>query len=238
MPNTSVSEIVHKDFSSDAHMGRGLRQGCPIAPLVYAAWTSRLLGILNDKIRSAWTDTTMTIFADDKFLCWKIQGEQDLAQAMREIAVVLQTLEDMGMKVSHSKSEAVLSLKGTEAERMKKRYIQKRDGISKLRIGLAGDTVRIPLKDEIKYLGVVLSCGNYELQSAKHRCKLAQVAYVRLRKVFRPGAVISKAARLRIYRACVWPAVAYGVLGLGLDLRALRHICSTVAGHLRKIQRL
>ena len=84
----------------------------------------------------------------------------------------------------------------------------------------------------------MLSYGNYELQSAKHRCKLAQVAYARLRKVFRTGAVISRAARLRIYRACVWPVIAYGILGLGLDSRALRHVCSTVAGQLRKIQRL
>ena len=56
----SISEVAHGDFSSDVQMGQGLRQGCPIAPLVYAAWTSRLLGILNLKIRSSWTDSTMT----------------------------------------------------------------------------------------------------------------------------------------------------------------------------------
>ena len=180
----------------------------------------------------------MTIFADDKFLCWKIQGERDLEQAIREIAVVLQTLDALGMTVSHSKSEAVLSLKGAEADRLKKRYIQRRDGVDKLRIDLADGSVHIPIKGEIKYLGILLSYGSYELQSARHRCKLAQVAYIRLHKVFRTGAVISRAARLRIYRACEWPVVAYGILGLGLDSRALSQICSTVAGHLRKIQRL
>ena len=39
----SVSEIVHGEHSFDVKMGQGLRQGCPAAPLVYAAWTARLL---------------------------------------------------------------------------------------------------------------------------------------------------------------------------------------------------
>ena len=234
----SISEVAHGDFRSDVEMGQGLRQGCPVAPLVYAAWTSRLCSILNSKLQSSWTDSAITIFADDKFLRWKINGAADLEQAIREVAVVLQTLGDIGMTVSHSKSEAVLVVKGSDADRVRKRFIHKRNGVDTLRRGLADGSVYIPIKTEVKYLGIMLSYGSYELRSAKHRCRLAQVAFGRLHKVFCTGAAISQQARLRVYRACVWPVVTYGLLGLGPDARALDHVCSTVATHLRKIQRL
>ena len=102
----SVSEIVYGEHTSDVKMGHGLRQGCPIAPLVYAAWTSRLCKLLNERLGSTWSQSALTIFADDKFLCWKIGSERDLGQAVREVGVVLATLKELGMKVSSSKSEA------------------------------------------------------------------------------------------------------------------------------------
>ena len=77
----SVSEIAYGGHSSDVKMGQGLRQGCPVAPLVYAAWTSRLCSLLNSRIRSSWSQSTLTIYADDKFLCWQIKSERDLVQA-------------------------------------------------------------------------------------------------------------------------------------------------------------
>ena len=81
----SVSEIVYGEHTSDVKMGQGLRQGCPIAPLVYAAWTSRLCKLLNERLGSAWSQSALTIFADDKFLYWKIGSERDLDQAVREV---------------------------------------------------------------------------------------------------------------------------------------------------------
>ena len=234
----SVSEIVYGEHTSDVKMGQGLRQGCPIAPLVYAAWTSRLCKLLNERLGRNWSQSTLTIFADDKFLCWTIGSERDLEQAVREVGVVLATLRELGMKVSNSKSEAVLAVKGNEADAARKRFVVKWNGEMCLRVGKSTNTANIPIKSELAYLGVQLSYGSYELQSAKHRCKLAKVAFSRLHRVLRTGAVLSKAAKLRIYRACVWPVLAYGLPGLGLDARAMDSVCSTAAMHLRKILRL
>ena len=219
-------------------MGRGLRQGCSIAPLVYAFWTSRLCKLLNAKLGSTWSQSTLTIFADDKLLCWQIGNERDLDQALREVGGVLATLQEMGMKVSSFKSEAVLALKGSEADAVRKRLVVKWNGQMCLRVGRSQNTAYIPVKSEISYLGIQLSHGSYKLQSARHRCQLAKAAFARLHRVLRKGAALSKAAKLRIYRACVWPVLVYGLHGLGLDNRALDCVCSTAAMQLRKILRL
>ena len=64
--------------------------------------------------------------------------------------MVLQTLGEMGMTVSHSKSEAVLVVKASDADRVWKLFIHRRDGVDKLRIGLADGSVFILVKTEIK----------------------------------------------------------------------------------------
>ena len=56
----SVSEIVHGEHSSDVKMGQGLRQGCPVVLLVYAAWTARLRYTLNSRVRSTWPSSALT----------------------------------------------------------------------------------------------------------------------------------------------------------------------------------
>ena len=95
----------------------------------------------------------------------------------------MSTLTEMGMKVSHSKSEAVLALKGRDAEAVRKRFVVRRAGIDCLRIGRVDNCIYIPLKTEIKDLGILLSYGSYEFRSAQHRCKLAKAAFKRLHRV-------------------------------------------------------
>ena len=150
----------------------------------------------------------------------------------------MNTLKELGMKVSSSKSGAVLAVKGGDAEAVRRRFLVRRNGVECLRVADADGSVYIPVKMELAYLGILLSNGSYELQSAKHRCKLAKAAFSRLHRVLRTGSVLSKAAKLRVYRACVWPVLTYGLPGLGLDARALDTVFSTVAMHLRKILRL
>ena len=109
--NTSCT-VVHGDFEGSAGMSKGLRQGCPIAPLVYLAWSVRFLRQVNSRLPERWDLEHATVYADDKHLCWEIEGVDSLTRAIKELGVVLQVLHEMGMAVSYNKCEAVLSLKG------------------------------------------------------------------------------------------------------------------------------
>lgn len=60
------------------------------------------------RLRERWTSDALTVFADDKFLFLKVRSVEDMEKAMKETVVVLEVLKNMGVQVSHSKSEAVL----------------------------------------------------------------------------------------------------------------------------------
>ena len=113
-----------------------------------------------------------------------------------------------------------------------------RGGEDHLRIPHAGSNVYFAINAKTRYLGVVLSYGSFEIQSATFRCGQAKAAFGQLRAVLRTGSCLSKADRLRVYRVCVWSVVEYGLLGVGLDRLSLDLVCSTVAMQLRKVLRV
>ena len=189
--NTSCS-VVRGDFEGSTGMSKGLRQGCPIALLVYLAWSVRFLRQVNSRLSERWDLEHATVYADDKHLCWEIEGVDSMTRAIKELGVVLQVLREMGMAVSYNKCEAVLSLKGLKQALVMKKYTKVRNGVTHLVIK-AGCDVFIPLKSEVAYLGVMLSYGSFEYNTAQHRCKQAWINYKSLRKALRANGVLSSA---------------------------------------------
>ena len=93
-------------------MSKGLRQGCPIAPLIYLAWSVRFLRQVNASLGDRWDLSHATVYADDKHLSWEIDGASSLSRAVKELGTVLRILRGLGMEISFGKCEAVLSVKG------------------------------------------------------------------------------------------------------------------------------
>ena len=233
--NTSCS-VLYGSYSGSVGMSKGLRQGCPIAPLVYLAWSARFLRQVNSRISDRWDLLHATVYADDKHLAWEIDGVHTFSRAIKELGVVLQVLRDLGMEVSFGKCEAVLSLKGARQAEILKKYTRVRNGSAHLVIKTDRE-ILTPLKSEITYLGAVLSCGPFEYATAQHRCRQAWKNYKSLRRALRTNSVLSSAERLRIYRVCIWPVIEYGLCGTGVDfkvsdwLRApLRSTCARFFG--------
>ena len=234
----SVCEIVHGNYSSSVEMKRGLRQGCPIAPLICSAWTALLCKRLVDALGEGWDTNTITLYADDKILCWRIRSIQSLEKALNQVGIVLDLLSRAKMKVNITKSEALLLVRGRKAEEAKRRFISTRGGEDHLRVQATGNNRYFAIKSKIRYLGVIFSYGSFEHQSASFRSGQAKAAFGQLKGVLRTGACLSKADRLRVYRVCVWTVLEYGLIGVGFDRRSLDLACSTVAQHLRKLLRI
>ena len=151
---------------------------------------------------------------------------------------MLDTLQKARMKVNVTKSEVLMILRGTKADEARRRFVSVRGGEDHLRVPHAGSSVYFAIKLKIRYVGVILSYGSFEMQTAAYRCGQAKIAFGQLCAVLRTGSCLSKADRLRVYRVCVWSVVKYGLLGIGLDRRALEKVCSTVAMQLCKVLRI
>ena len=108
----TVLTIEHKGQVRTVTMKRGLRQGCGIAPLIYAAWTIRLCRLIDNKLGARWTNAHLSMFADDKHGFWKLGSPQDLHVALSQIGAVIDIIQDSEMIVNFSKSSAVIGISG------------------------------------------------------------------------------------------------------------------------------
>eukprot|EP00439_Symbiodinium_sp_Y106_P078677 s150_g17.t1 len=108
--------ILHGGSAETTLMSRGLRQGCPVAPIIFAAWTARLhrkirdaLGVLGRRLRS----DCYSMFADDLHAHWLLRDPAGFTAALEEIRLLIEILEDLGMAVNFQKSLVVLRLRGS-----------------------------------------------------------------------------------------------------------------------------
>ena len=99
-------------------MGRGLRQGCPIAPMIHAAWTARLCKKLNQAIAPSWAQEHLTIYADDKHSSWEIHSEKGFNHALVQLGKMIEVIQHLGMRVNLGKSVVVIAMKGRHWQRI------------------------------------------------------------------------------------------------------------------------
>ena len=233
----SMCVVRHCGYSHRVCMKRGLRQGCPLAPSVFTAWTIRLCRILDPE----WCRTHTSLFADDVHGHWVIQTIEQFQQARKSALQVIIALHRSGMKVNFDKSVIVLLLRGRLAAGLKQRFVQWHKNRYVLLLGVdptTGREVRLPIEDRMEYLGAVLSYGPMEMQTAEFRASRAWTNFTKLRNVLRTASCFSVKQKLRLFKACVIPAMMYGIIGVGVSASSLRKIQSTFARMLRKVLRV
>ena len=235
--NTAL-HIVHGGHRSTTGMRRGLRQGCGVAPIVYACWTIRLCRLINQALRHGWAQEHSSIYADDKHFYWEISSESTMDEAIEQLKTIITIIRTLGMQINFQKSVAVIALKGYMVKRVLQKHTQWRYGIKHLRIRMDTNDIYIPVEAQMQYLGAVLSYTAFEQHTADLRIRQANQNFAQLRKVLRTSGGLSKARRLSIYRMCVWTALLYGITSVGVTASVCRTLQSTAAMHLRKILRI
>ena len=233
----SVCVIDHGGQIQRIHMTRGLRQGCPIAPILHACWTVRLCRRLDSALGAGWSRRHLSIFADDTHGSWIIHNERELCDSVQHLRVLIETLESMGLQINYTKSHIVIQLRGQLVAKMQKKFFKMRHGVQCLRIQAARD-IYLPCVDKLDYLGAVLSYTGFESQTVQIRAHKADSAFRQLRKPLRSRSALSTGHRVRLYRAIVLSSLVYGLVGVGVSAEVVKKVSSTVAGHMRKILRV
>ena len=234
----TVLHIRHGKSTGEVTMSRGLRQGCPIAPLVYTAWVIRFCRLVDAHFQPSWASRHMSIYADDKHCFWEITDPNSLRKAIAALRILLDVLRSSGMEVSITKCVAVLALRGVTAQQALKRNVKHWNGHRCLVVpGPQGDDY-IPLAEYMSYLGVQLSYGAFEAQTAQARSHKADQNFAALRQVLRTRGPLSLRQRQRIYNACIIPSLLYGLVSVGVTTQVLQRISSTQAQHMRKLHRV
>ena len=230
--------IVHKGHQQTVGMGRGLRQGCGVAPMIYAAWTCRLCKRISQELGQGWPQQHVSIYADDKHGFWQLRCPADLDKARRELGQLIQIITRLGMTVNSSKSRIVIALKGKLHLRKMQQITKQWNGQQCLMVPYEGSTLYIPVHSTLEYLGMRLGYGKFEVQAAQHRVLQANIAFNQLKAPLRTNGALSLCRRLRLYKTCVLPSMLYGIVSVGCSLEVVKVLSSAIARHMRKICRV
>ena len=234
----TIIRIEHGGKRGTTCMRRGLRQGCGVAPMIYACWTIRLCKLINLRLGNHWMQKQSSIFADDKHFYWSIGSCQDLHVGIQQLRHILVIIHELGMTVNFQKSLVVIMLKGRRAVSMMYKYTKWWNGGRCLILRTGDHDTYIPTKDSMTYLGTILSYQNFELQTAQHRAAQANWNFAQLKDVLRTNGALSRARRVEVYRTCIWTSLTYGIVAVGATTSSCRILLTTAAMHLRKLLRV
>ena len=228
---------VGKDDQTRAvSVGRGVRQGCKIAPSLWNAFVLLFLHDLASKIGTHWILQCLNIYADDCHIGCIFHSQIELDFHLNNLGIVLSTLRELGLSVNLRKSEIQLAMTGTNY-RTSLQALRHRDHTGTwMKIILPNhDTLQIPLTFRTKYLGAIMSYTKFEDQTLAHRIKLSHIAFQRLRRWLCKKNGLSVSNRVKLWRTCVFPVLHYGLVATGISDQGLHRIQQTIFQMLRLV---
>ena len=107
-----------------------------------------------------------------------------------------------------------------------------------LRIPMQGDSLRIPLVQQFRYLGAQVSYASFEDATLAFRMQKSDAMYGRLGTALRGRHHLTSVQRLRLWCACVWSTMSYSLITCGVTPSGHRLLETKVVRHLRAILRL
>ena len=216
---------------------RGVKQGCPASPLLYAAFMSLITRRLDCKLGRHWVADHLTAFADDLHVSCLIRSYVDLDRFCQCLGVVLHTLRQHGMVVNVQKVAVILALNGTSRRQALRVFTKKIKDHRYLRISCSGESLLLPIHRQAPYLGVVtsyLNSAELSLQLRLQKCKAAQA---RLRGVLQGRRGLSLGQRILLWKTTVLPCAMYGLGACGLTGIQLVRLRQVLLKQLRAISK-
>ena len=224
--------ISRHQQSVSVGMGRGVRQGCGLSPLLWIAFTL----LIHHKLSEYIPADAQTSYADDFHVHWEFDTEQECRQACQMIPRIIDDLKSFGMDVSLGKTVALLAIKGSKAASMLKTFTAKVRGERVLSVRTPSSTVTLPLRRTHDYLGVKIGYHLFERSTMQHRLQLSWTAMHRLQDLLQHK-LVPLHKRVLLWKSCVWSVAAYGITAVGLDRLSAQKFHAGILRQLRLVAR-
>ena len=214
-----------------------MRQGCPLAPSLWTLITVALFRALAGETSLAWVQQATTMFADDLLLQCEFTSVPELRRMLATIATCFRILARLGLQVQHRKTQLLVAHKGRQAQKWwKANTASNSEGRFLLIPQPTQKNLRLPIVEQLTYLGVILSYKDATTATVDHRLQVAEAQRARLLRVLH-SRTLPLGKRVQLWVACVRSSAFYGLHLLDLQQKHLTRITITVVKHLRAIAR-
>ena len=232
----SVYYVQHAYTDCSIPVGRGVRQGCKAAPGLWNCFVVLMLHDLLQHVPLQWVQQHITIYADDIHVSSKFVSLAEFQYCRKVVGILFSILESLQMHINSDKSVVILELRGSRSHALKQQIIRRdRDGEKLVFYKLDNNMVSIPIHKTAKYLGVVISYGNFEDLSLKHRLALMQTGFRRMQKWLLGKHSLSVNQRYQLWHTCIYPILSYGICATGLTAAGIKLATTQMTIMLRKL---
>eukprot|EP00435_Cladocopium_sp_Y103_P007033 s5033_g2.t1 len=226
--------FVGSETVTAVKVGRGVRQGCKLAPSLWLSWIHRLLTLLIPRTGFTWIQQHVTIFADDIHAGGCFCNFAEFEQLLCNLGHLLDVVEELHLQIQYAKSHILLASAGHKASKLLKGLIMREPHALFLLRRPSGKLSKFPMRGEAIYLGVVVSYHNFEDRTVGHRMRAAWTAFNRLRSWLKSRQMGLK-HRLRLWSSCILPVMTYGIHSTGITVKGMRQFQQVAFTMLRVI---
>ena len=228
--------LYHRDEFHNVFVNKGVRQGCKVAPLLWACLMTQFMHRLAQKLGPQRAKEHVTLFADDLQLGGLFHSMNEWTALMKSFGIVLDELESMGLTINVTKSQLLCRLAGSNHRNRKlsSQIIQRTADGAWIELPSQKATKRFPLRSTAKYLGVHMSYYNFESLTFQMRLAAGQNAFRRLH-TWLTSKHLGQKHRLKLWRSCVFPVLTYGLFTVGISNPHMHKLQSVMYTMLRMI---
>ncbi|CAE6924474.1 unnamed protein product, partial [Symbiodinium sp. CCMP2592] len=217
---------------------RGVKQGCPASPLLFAACTVLLARRIDLRLGSSWVSEHLTMFADDLHLASLFHSVAEFELECQRLGAAITVLRQHGLIIHPSKAQALLTCTGSQVKQTRQRFVKPlpAPAVGKgLRLRASGEDVLIPRARSADYLGAVISSDCFSAQTLEKRLAQGRTAQVQLRKVLNARKGLLLTQRVLLWRTTAWPCLLYGLGACGLTTAHLASLQTLALKQLRAL---
>lgn len=187
--NRSFVVFVDGEFSGEKPVPAGLPQGSVLSPTLYSLYTSDVIVRRNQEA---------AFYADDSAFVCRGKVSNAIIKRMQESLTSSQKYFDRWkIKVNDSKTQAMIFPYNKSPKRLPTRFLYGSGGI-------------IPIKDDIKYLGIVLDKKLKFKQHVNYICDKAIKCGRALYPILNRRSKLNQKNKLLLYSMCIRPILTYG----------------------------
>ena len=209
-------------------VGKGLRQGCKLAPLLWVSFMDLFLRQVANRCGYQWVHDCLTIYADDVHVGCQFRSKHELQTHLVNIGHTLDVIENVKLSLSYSKSFMLIAYAGTNARAALKDVLQRSPTGASIRVPRLGrEHTCLPLRSKGSYLGVCISYHAFEMLTWRHRKQASWLAFARLRAWLR-SRQLTRAHCMYLWKTCVFTVLTYGLLATNVTIPVLLDFQGTV----------